>query len=94
MGFTDNDQAFVRSAISDSAVSLLEFLPSMGNAEAIAFGEGVSLPMRILFDQLPAAELPTKGDTKFSTSWNLEIDDQNFLTEVIDRWRSEERFDS
>ena len=34
------DQEFVSSAMSESALGLLEFLPSLRNAEAIAVGEG------------------------------------------------------
>ena len=38
---------------SDTGSGLLEFLPALGQREAIAFGDGVSLPVRIKFDELP-----------------------------------------
>ena len=37
----ERDQQVIRSAVSDAAASLLEFLPSLGTREAFAFGEGV-----------------------------------------------------
>ena len=54
----DRDQAIVQSAVADTGSGLLEFLPSLGQREAIAFGDGVSLPVRIKFDELPRHCLP------------------------------------
>jgi len=58
----DRDQEIIRSAISDSSASQITFLSSIGNREAIAFGEGVATPMRMRFttqnrDQLPSTLL-------------------------------------
>ncbi len=60
------DQDIIRAAISDSSASTISFLSSIGNREAIAFGEGVATPMRITFKhqkphELPAAEHGAKG---------------------------------
>ncbi len=60
------DQEIIRAAISDSSASTISFLSSIGNREAIAFGEGVATPMRITFrhqkpHELPAAEHGVKG---------------------------------
>lgn len=52
------DQNIIRSAISDSSASSLSFLSSMGQREAIAFGDGVGTTMRLKFEQLPADQLP------------------------------------
>jgi DNA helicase HerA-like ATPase len=57
------DQEIVRSAIADSSASTLAFLSSMGQREAIAFGEGVATTMRMKFEYLPPSLLPgTTGD--------------------------------
>lgn len=45
----DRDQEIIRSALSDSSSSVISFLSSLDNREAIAFGEGVSVPMRLRF---------------------------------------------
>lgn len=47
------DQDIVRGAIPSSSASTISFLSSIGNREAIAFGEGISTPMRLRFSQLP-----------------------------------------
>ena len=48
----EQDQAIIRSAIADSSASTLAFLSSMGQREAIAFGEGVATTMRLKFEKL------------------------------------------
>ncbi|MGL4729131.1 MAG: ATP-binding protein [Bosea sp. (in: a-proteobacteria)] len=45
----DRDQEIIRSAIADSSASTITFLSSIGNREAIAFGEGVATTMRMRF---------------------------------------------
>src|SRR5690606_17296378 len=51
-------QAIIRSAIADSSASMLAFLSSMGQREAIAFGEGVATTMRMKFEELPPEWIP------------------------------------
>ena len=58
----ERDQSLLRSAVADTAANLLAFLPSLGTGEAFAFGEGVALPTRLKFKQLPAHLLP-KSET-------------------------------
>lgn len=84
-----NDQEIVQAAVSDAAVSLLEFLPSMGNGEAIAIGEGVPLPMRIRFDQLPEGHAPRSSGASFSEGWKEDSNDMDFMDTVIERWRTQ-----
>jgi len=81
------DQDFVRSAMSESALGLMDFLPSLRNAEAIAVGEGVSVPMRLCFDEIPDGERPMSGTASFSEGWSKEIEDDDFVETVIERWR-------
>jgi DNA helicase HerA-like ATPase len=80
----DSDQAFVRSAVSDAAASLLTFLPSLATREVFAFGEGVALPTRLTFRELPA-HLRPKGERIGETG---NIESPEFITNVIERWRS------
>ncbi len=54
----EQDQAIIRSAIADSSASTLAFLSSMGQREAIAFGEGVATTMRLKFERLPEKLIP------------------------------------
>ena len=54
----ERDQQIIRSAIADASASTINFLSSIGNREAIAFGEGVATTMRMRFAQLQRHELP------------------------------------
>ncbi|MBR2537642.1 MAG: ATP-binding protein [Hyphomicrobium sp.] len=83
----DKDQAIVQSAVSDTGSGLLEFLPSLGQREAIAFGDGMSLPVRIKFDELPKNCLPRSSTARFSEKWQKSMGDEGFLEQVVDRWR-------
>ncbi|WP_223475606.1 ATP-binding protein [Oricola indica] len=54
----ERDQEIMRKAIAGSSRSAINFLPSLANREAIAFGQGVSTPMRMTFEKVTAAQLP------------------------------------
>ena len=57
----EQDQAIIRSAIADSSASTLSFLSSMGQREAIAFGDGIATTMRFKFERLAADRIPGAG---------------------------------
>ena len=84
----DRDQAIVSSAVSDTGSGLLEFLPALGQREAIAFGDGVALPVRIKFDELPKSALPRSSTARFTEKWQRPVGDENFLEQVVERWRA------
>ncbi len=84
----DRDQEIVKAAVADTGSGLLEFLPSLGQREAIAFGDGVSLPVRIRFDELPKSALPRSSTAKFSEKWQNPMGDEGFLQAVVERWRA------
>ena len=54
----DRDQEIIRSAIPNSSMSTTSFLSSIGNGEAIAFGEAISVPMRMRFARVEDRYLP------------------------------------
>ena len=75
----DRDQEIVTSAITDTGSGLLEFLPALGQREAIAFGDGVALPVRIKFDELPKHCLPRSSTARFTEQWQTSVGDEGFL---------------
>lgn len=85
----ERDQDILRAGISDAAASLLEFMSTMGTGEAIAFGEGVALPTRMKFDKLPAEMLPRSNTASFTKNWARDLPDDNFLHEIVHRWRAQ-----
>lgn len=54
----DRDQQIIRAAIADASASTIAFLSSIGNREAIAFGEAVATTMRMRFSEQRPEELP------------------------------------
>ena len=84
----DRDQQIVQSAVSDTGSGLLEFLPALGQREAIAFGDGVTLPVRIKFDELPKTALPRSSTARFSEKWQHSVGDEGFLDIIVERWRA------
>ena len=83
----ERDQQIVTSSISDTGSGLLEFLSALGQREAIAFGEGVTLPVRIRFDELPKHCMPRSSSARFTDMWQASPDDENFLETVVEKWR-------
>ena len=85
---SEGDQKLIRSAVSDAAASLLDFIPSLGTREVFAFGAGVALPTRMRFLELTADKRPNSeasGSTQSQAGLSM---DRDLLTSVIDRWRS------
>jgi uncharacterized protein len=85
----ERDQEILRAGISDAAASLLEFMSTMGTGEAITFGEGVALPTRVKFDMLPPESLPRSSTASFTKNWARDLPDDNFLHEIVSRWRAQ-----
>jgi DNA helicase HerA-like ATPase len=83
----DRDQALLRSAVSDAAANLLSFIPSLGTREVLAFGEGVALPTRLRFKDVPAHQLPRSEATIATVPSATSGQDMHFVTAVLDRWR-------
>jgi uncharacterized protein len=83
----DRDQALLRSAVSDAAANLLSFVPSLGTREVLAFGEGVALPTRLRFKEVPVHQLP-RGEAAISTVPSAASGhDMHFVSAVLERWR-------
>jgi hypothetical protein len=85
------DQEFVRGTLSESALGLLDSLPTLRTGEAIAVGEGVSVPMRVQFDTLPEERKPLSGTASFSAAWQNDDKDESFVAEIVERWRRQRR---
>jgi len=83
----DRDQTLLRSAVSDAAANLLSFIPSLGTREVLAFGEGVALPTRLRFKEVPAHQLPRSEATISTVPSAKAGQDMQFVTAVLDRWR-------
>ncbi|MCL2714468.1 MAG: DUF87 domain-containing protein [Alphaproteobacteria bacterium] len=88
----DRDQDLLRAAVSDAAANILAFVPTLGTREVMAFGEGVALPTRLRFNEVPPHQLPRREATIRSGSF-IEGHDMQFIEAVLDRWRGATRRD-
>ncbi|WP_420359970.1 ATP-binding protein [Agrobacterium vitis] len=82
----DSDQAIIRKALPDSSISATSFISSIGNGEAIAFGEAIAVPMRMRFDRVEQRHLPKASGSTLAPSEDMP--DNIDLSEVISRMRA------
>ena len=87
----DRDQEFVLNALPENASSFLTALSSLRTQEAIAIGEGVTVPMRLMFCDLPKEHRPRSGNAGFSTAWVNDDFRKLRAREIIQRWRLQMR---
>ena len=83
----DRDQDIVNSAVPDAGSSLIELVRSLGSREAIVFGEGVALPMRFRFTEVPKNLRPRSQSSKRANLDASDVVDPDVVQLVIDRWR-------
>src|SRR5438105_5259114 len=83
----DRDQAIVRAAVSDAVGGLLGFVPSLGTREVFAFGEGVALPTRLKFKELPRDLIPRSEAVDRAHMDADRAVDPDFIAAVVQRWR-------
>ncbi|MDQ0563476.1 DNA helicase HerA-like ATPase [Rhizobium mesoamericanum] len=82
----DRDQEIIRSAIPNSSISTTSFISSIGNGEAIAFGEAISVPMRMRFSRVEERYLPKANGASVKVS---EEDPDNIdLRKIVTRMRA------
>jgi len=82
------DQNFVRAAVPDGAAELLSFLPSLGTAETMVFGESVNLPMRVILNTLAEEYRPHSSSAQFTDLWKEDRATPEMMSMVFDRWRA------
>ncbi len=87
----ERDQAHVRSAMPEGARGFLDVIPALRNRECFICGEGVSVPIRIAFDNLEEEKRPASTDPVFSDLWTQVGDETGIVNRTIRRWRSQGR---
>lgn len=87
----DRDQGYVKAAMPEGARGFLDSIPALRNRECIICGEGVSIPIRVSFDNLEEERRPASEDPSFSELWNQSGEEDEIVDRVIARWRSQGR---
>ena len=85
---SDKDQQVIKGSTYEGMVDLIDFLPLLGDREALILGQGVSMPMRIRFDELTTQKRPKNMNAGFSKSWKSQNMDREQLDTFVTRWRS------
>jgi DNA helicase HerA-like ATPase len=87
----ERDQAHVRAAMPEGARGFMDAIPALRNRECIVCGEGVSIAMRVSFDDLDAALRPASADPSFSTQWGKSGGEEAMINRTTQRWRAQSR---
>jgi hypothetical protein len=87
----ERDQLFVKAAMPEGARGFLDVIPALRNRECIVCGEGVSIPIRVAFDDLERDRCPASADPTFSELWKQCGDEESMVTRVVKRWRAQGR---
>ncbi|MAM95981.1 hypothetical protein [Parvibaculum sp.] len=88
---TERDQQVMRANTHAGTLGLLDFLPLLGDREAIVLGQGVGMPMRIKFADIADKGVPRNLSSGFSQSWSKPDLDRAGLEAIVSRWRHEGR---
>ncbi|PKB19475.1 hypothetical protein B0I00_1711 [Novosphingobium kunmingense] len=87
----DRDQAFVKAAMPEGARGFLDSIPALRNRECIICGEGVSIPIRVSFDDLEEIKRPASADPSFAELWNSSGGEEEMVHRTVQRWRAQGR---
>jgi uncharacterized protein len=87
----DRDQQFVKNAMPEGSRGFLDVIPALRNRECIVCGEGVSIPIRVAFDELERDRRPASSDPLFSELWRHSGDEEAIIHRVVRRWRAQGR---
>lgn len=87
----EQDQNFVKRALPDGVRSLVDILPTLRSQEAIVVGEGTAVPVRVRFNDLDEKYRPHSADVPFASLWGADTNNQDYVTNVVQRWRLQDR---
>jgi DNA helicase HerA-like ATPase len=87
----ERDQAFVKAAMPEGARGFLDSISALRNRECIICGEGVTIPMRVAFDELGEGKRPASADPSFTQLWLSEGGEAEAVQRTVRRWRAQGR---
>lgn len=85
------DQRYVGRALPDTLKSLVDTLPALRTREALVVGEGISVPLRVYFDELKEEHRPQSENVPFSDAWSENDGSLEDVKDAIKRWREQDR---
>ena len=88
---TERDKQVILENTQDGALGFLEFLPMLGERQAIIFGQGTPMPMRVCFKEFDDAKLTQISNQALLPVWEEEKITREELEDVVSRWRKDGR---
>ncbi|TCD02098.1 DUF87 domain-containing protein [Erythrobacteraceae bacterium CFH 75059] len=85
----ERDQSFVKAAMPEGARGFLDSISALRNRECIICGEGVSIPIRVSFDNLDEAKRPASEDPSFVELWSQAGGEEDAVRRTVQRWRAQ-----
>ena len=83
--------AKAKSAIPEGSDDFINVIPALRSRECIVYGEGLSIPIRVSFDDLERDRRPASSDPLFSELWRNSGDGEAMVARVVKRWRAQGR---
>ncbi len=87
----ERDQNFVKAAMPEGSRGFVDAIAALRNRECVICGEGVAIPIRVMLDTLEAHKRPASTDPVFSDLWRDEGGENEIVSRVVRRWRSQGR---
>jgi len=87
----ERDQSFVKAAMPEGSRGFLESIPALRNRECIVVGEGVSIPIRVSFDNLEEVKRPASEDPSFVDLWRQSGGEEEAVIRTVQRWRAQSK---
>jgi len=82
---------FARQLVDEGARGFLDSIPALRNRECIICGEGVSIPIRVAFDDLEEMKRPASADPSISELWRDAGGEEEMVLRTVQRWRAQGR---
>jgi len=84
---SEKDQQVIRGSTYEGMVDLIDFLPLLGDREALILGQGTAMPMRVRIDDLGRESLPHNMSLGYSEKPDEGGMDRAALDAIVSRWR-------
>ncbi len=88
---SDKDQQVIRDSTYEGMVDLIDFLPLLGDREAVVLGQATVMPMRIRIEDLGQAAISKDASHGVSSAGSTEPMDRTALDDIVSRWRTTSR---
>ncbi len=85
---SDKDQQVIRDSTYEGMVDLIDFLPLLGDREAIVLGQGTVMPMRIRIEDLGKTALSKDLSHGALQATPPQAMDRKVLDDIVSRWRT------